>query len=57
MTALLLAIAIFAVCSLVGLGLLATLRADTSALRVLLTAPAVGSATIVLALFSSATPA
>jgi hypothetical protein len=51
MTALLLAIAIFGVCSVVGLGLLVTLRADTSSLRVVLTAPAVGSAPIVLALF------
>jgi hypothetical protein len=50
-TALLLAIAIFGVCSVVGLGLLVTLRADTSSLRVVLTSPAVGSATIVLALF------
>jgi hypothetical protein len=56
MTALLLVLALFAGCWLVGLALLSLVRADTSELRVALTAPAIGTCVTVLVtyLFSEA---
>jgi hypothetical protein len=51
MIGLLLAFGAFAGCSLIGLALLALFRADTTDLRMVLSAPAVGSAVAVLALF------
>jgi hypothetical protein len=51
MTALLLALALFAGWGLVGLALLALLRVDTSELRVVLTAPALGTCVTALAIF------
>jgi hypothetical protein len=51
MTALLLAVGLFAGWSLIGLALLALLRCDTTELRVLLTAPALGSCLTLLVIF------
>ncbi len=51
MTPLLLTLAVFAVFWLVGLATLTAMRADTSTLRVTLTAPALGSALILLPVF------
>ncbi len=51
MTALLLVLALFAGWSLVGLALLALVRADTSDLRIALTAPALGSCVTLLFVF------
>lgn len=51
MTALLLAFALFAGWSLVGLALLALVRAETSELRIVLTAPAIGTCVTALAVF------
>jgi hypothetical protein len=51
MTALLLTLALFGVFWLIGLGLLAGVRADTRSLRVALTAPAVGTCVTLLPLF------
>ena len=51
MTAFLLALALFAGFSVVGLAVLAGVRADTASLRVALTAPALGSAVAALATF------
>jgi hypothetical protein len=51
MTAFALTFAIFAALWLVGLGLLAAIGADTRSLRLVLTAPALGSSVIVLGLF------
>ena len=52
MSALLLVLALFAGWSAVGAGVLALLRADTSELRIVLAAPAIGSAVTALATFS-----
>jgi hypothetical protein len=51
MTPLLLTLAAFAMFWLLGLALLAAVRADTSSLRVTLTAPAVGSCVLLLSAF------
>src|ERR1700675_133060 len=51
MTALLLVLALFAGWSLVGLALLALVRADTSDLRITLTAPALGACVTLLFVF------
>lgn len=51
MTALLVVLALFAGCWLVGLALLSLVRADTSELRVALTAPAIGTCVTVLVTF------
>src|SRR4051812_23962866 len=51
MTAILLILALFGVWCLVGVAVLAAVRADLTSLRVLLTAPAVGTATTILPLF------
>ncbi|MFL5945269.1 MAG: hypothetical protein ACJ74C_07510, partial [Gaiellaceae bacterium] len=51
MIGLLLAFGAFAGCSVIGLALLALLRADTTDLRLVLSAPALGSAVAVLVLF------
>lgn len=51
MTALLLVLALFAGWSLVGIALLALVRADTSELRIVLTAPAIGTCVTVLFIF------
>ena len=51
MTALLMALAYFVAWSLIGLGVLAALRVDLGSLRVALTAPAVGTSTMILPLF------
>lgn len=51
MTALLLVLALFAGCCLVGLALLSAVGADTCELRVSLTAPAVGTCVVVLLTF------
>jgi hypothetical protein len=52
LVALLLALATFLTFWLIGLGLLAALNADTRSLRLVLAAPALGSATTILALFA-----
>ncbi|MGD0198495.1 MAG: hypothetical protein ABSC56_11410 [Solirubrobacteraceae bacterium] len=52
MTALLLVLALFAAAWLVGLAVLAVVKADTTNLRVTLTAPALGTATIMLTAFA-----
>ncbi len=51
MTAVLLTLAVFAGFWLIGLGLLAGVRADTGSLRIALTAPAVGTCVTLLLLF------
>ncbi len=51
MIAVLLTLALFAFWWLVGLGVYALLRVDTSSLRIALTAPALGAATSILGLF------
>jgi hypothetical protein len=51
MTPLLLVLALLAGCSLVGVALLTLVRAETSELRVILTAPAIGTCVTVLAAF------
>jgi len=51
MTAFLLTLAAFAVFWLIGLAMLAAVRADTASLRVALTAPAIGSCVVVLPAF------
>ena len=51
MTPLSLTLGVFAAWWVVGLGILAAVRADASQLRIALTAPVVGSATTVIALF------
>lgn len=51
MTALLLVVALFAGWSLIGVGLLSLVRAETSELRIVLTAPAIGACVTLLTVF------